>query len=112
METPNNGKLRVAIVGAGYVARHHIAALRRLDFIEIVAICDLDLAAARALAAASGVANAATGLAGIATSNPQAGLRADPARQPRTRSRSRPWTWVATSSWKSPWPTAWPNATP
>lgn len=71
MENSNNGKLRVAIVGAGYVARHHIAALRRLDFIEIVAICDLDLAAARELAAASGVANAATGLAGIAASRPQ-----------------------------------------
>jgi predicted dehydrogenase/nucleoside-diphosphate-sugar epimerase len=44
------GKLRIAIIGAGYVARYHIAALRRLDFVEIVAICDLDGDAARALA--------------------------------------------------------------
>ena len=44
------GKLRIAIIGAGYVARYHIAALRRLDFVDIVGICDLDGDAARALA--------------------------------------------------------------
>ena len=59
------------VVGAASVPPHHTAALRRLDFIEIAATCDLDLAAARELAAASGVANAATGLAGIAASRPQ-----------------------------------------
>ena len=49
------GKLRIAIIGAGYVARYHIAALRRLDFVEIVGICDLDGDAARKLAAAFGI---------------------------------------------------------
>lgn len=71
MEPNQNGKLRVAIVGAGYVAQHHIAALRRLDFVEIVAICDLDLEAARVLAAANGVAHAATRLAEVAASRPR-----------------------------------------
>src|SRR5687767_8423262 len=55
-------KLRVVIVGAGYVARHHIAALRRLDFVEIVAVCDLDVGAAQVLAKANGIPNALTRL--------------------------------------------------
>jgi predicted dehydrogenase/nucleoside-diphosphate-sugar epimerase len=49
---PIQGKLRVGIVGAGYVARYHLAALSRLDFVQIVGICDPNLEAARALAAA------------------------------------------------------------
>jgi predicted dehydrogenase/uncharacterized protein YbjT (DUF2867 family) len=49
------GKLRIAIVGAGYVARHHIAALRRLEFVEIVGICDIDTKAAQALATSFGI---------------------------------------------------------
>ena len=48
---PIQGKLRVGIVGAGYVARYHLAALSRLEFVEIVGICDPNLEAARALAA-------------------------------------------------------------
>ncbi|HET6907324.1 MAG TPA: Gfo/Idh/MocA family oxidoreductase, partial [Rhodanobacteraceae bacterium] len=51
----SQGKLRVGIVGAGYVARYHLAALSRLDFVEIVGICDPDLAAARKLADAFGI---------------------------------------------------------
>jgi predicted dehydrogenase/nucleoside-diphosphate-sugar epimerase len=51
MNTLSTKKLRVAIIGAGYVSAYHIAALRRLDFVEIVGLCDLDLDAARALAA-------------------------------------------------------------
>jgi len=51
----SQGTLRIGIVGAGYVARHHLAALRRLEFVEIVGIIDPDLRAARALAAAFGV---------------------------------------------------------
>jgi predicted dehydrogenase/nucleoside-diphosphate-sugar epimerase len=45
-----SAKLRVALVGAGYVARYHLAALKRLEFVEIAAICDVDQAAAKALA--------------------------------------------------------------
>lgn len=43
-------KLRVAVVGAGYVATHHLAALSRLDFVEVVGLCDSNTAAAEALA--------------------------------------------------------------
>lgn len=42
--------MRVALVGAGYVARYHLDALRRLDFVDIVAICDIDEGVATALA--------------------------------------------------------------
>lgn len=44
-------KIRVAVVGAGYVANHHLAALRTLDFVEIAGICDTNLEAARSMAA-------------------------------------------------------------
>ena len=39
-------RLRIGIVGAGYVARYHIEALKRLDYVEIIGICDLDREAA------------------------------------------------------------------
>ena len=35
MQATPNGTLKVAIVGAGYVASHHLAALKRLDFVEV-----------------------------------------------------------------------------
>ena len=43
-------KLRVAVIGAGYVASHHLAALAELDFVEIIAICDTNADAAQVLA--------------------------------------------------------------
>ena len=39
---------RVALVGAGYVATHHLAALKQLDFVDVVGICDPQLPAAQA----------------------------------------------------------------
>ncbi|MGY0798304.1 NAD-dependent epimerase/dehydratase family protein [Lysobacter sp. A286] len=63
-------RLRVGIVGAGYVAGHHLAALKRLDFVDIVGICDTDLAAAEALATRFGGV-AATHLADLAHLVPQ-----------------------------------------
>ncbi|WP_158883346.1 NAD-dependent epimerase/dehydratase family protein [Rhodanobacter sp. L36] len=48
-------KLRVAIIGAGYVSRYHIMALKRLDFVEIIAICDLNTKLAGALAKTYGI---------------------------------------------------------
>lgn len=44
-------KIRVAVVGAGYVANHHLAALRSVDFVELAGICDTNLEAARSMAA-------------------------------------------------------------
>jgi predicted dehydrogenase/nucleoside-diphosphate-sugar epimerase len=43
-------KIRVGVVGAGYVASRHLAALRDLPFVEIVGVCDLDQTRAAALA--------------------------------------------------------------
>lgn len=72
MQTPPSGKLRIGIIGAGYVATHHIAALRRLDFVEIVGIVDTDSMAAHALANRFGIAVVAASLADLAPLSPQA----------------------------------------
>lgn len=72
MNVGSQDKLRVGIVGAGYVARYHLAALRRLDFVELVGICDPDTAAARALAAAFGIGFVGSSLEELGTCQPQA----------------------------------------
>ncbi len=46
--------LRVAVVGLGWIARDHLAALGRLDGAEVVAVCDVDPERAEAAAAGSG----------------------------------------------------------
>ena len=48
-ESAPSARLRVAVVGAGYVATHPLAALKQLDFVDVVGICDSQLAAAQAL---------------------------------------------------------------
>lgn len=50
-ETP----VRVGVVGAGYIADPHLAALRRLDGVSAVAICDLSRGRAESLAAHYGI---------------------------------------------------------
>ncbi|MGN6222339.1 NAD-dependent epimerase/dehydratase family protein [Pseudoxanthomonas sp.] len=65
-------RLRVAIVGAGYVATHHLSALKRLDFVDVVGICDSQLPAAQALAKRFGVARAVARLEELADALPQA----------------------------------------
>lgn len=65
-------KLRVAIVGAGYVAQHHLAALRRLDYVELVGICDLNRTAAEALAKKHGIPLVGETLADLAEARPDA----------------------------------------
>lgn len=72
MQERPNGKLNVAIVGAGYVASHHLAALKRLDFVEVVGICDLDQAAAHAIANKFDVPIVAASLADLAALSPHA----------------------------------------
>lgn len=44
---PAGGKLRVGIVGAGDISQYHLAAWRRLEQVELVAVCDRDLERAR-----------------------------------------------------------------
>lgn len=65
-------KLRVAVVGAGYVATHHLAALSRLDFVELVGLCDSNAAAAEALAKRFKVPKIAATLADLADTTPDA----------------------------------------
>ena len=48
-------KLRVGIVGAGYVSSYHVRAVQSLSFAEVVAISDLDQAKAQEIAAQFGV---------------------------------------------------------
>ncbi len=57
-----SGQLRIGIVGAGYVSRHHIRALKQLDFVSIVALADQQLGAAQALAQSSAIAVACSSL--------------------------------------------------
>lgn len=65
-------KLRIAVVGAGYVAGHHLAALSRLDFVELVGLCDPNQEAANALAAKHKVGAVAASLDGLAHAKPHA----------------------------------------
>ena len=59
----NNEKIRVGLLGAGYIAVWHVNALRRNSDVEIVAVCDLSESAAGAIAASAGGANVYTSLA-------------------------------------------------
>ncbi|MGH8864533.1 MAG: NAD-dependent epimerase/dehydratase family protein, partial [Burkholderiales bacterium] len=63
-------RLRAVVIGAGYVARHHLAALRDLEFVDIVALVDLHLSAARFLASEFRVETVAATLAEIAGQSP------------------------------------------
>lgn len=42
--------MRVGMMGAGWIATDHVARLRRREGVELVAVCDVDLERARALA--------------------------------------------------------------
>jgi predicted dehydrogenase len=42
--------VRVGVIGAGWIAEKHVAILRGIDGVELVAVCDLDEGRARALA--------------------------------------------------------------
>ncbi|MEO7433125.1 MAG: NAD-dependent epimerase/dehydratase family protein [Dokdonella sp.] len=72
MQSTTTGRLRIAIVGAGYVASHHLAALKRLDFVDVVGICDPDSAAAHALANKFAIPVVAARLADLAVQSPDA----------------------------------------
>lgn len=72
MDPESKQRLRVAVVGAGYVAGYHLAALKRLDFVDIVGLCDLDTTAAQALATRFGVPVVARQLADLAGERPDA----------------------------------------
>ncbi|MDW8130298.1 MAG: NAD-dependent epimerase/dehydratase family protein [Bryobacterales bacterium] len=64
--------LRIAVVGAGYVSRHHIEALRSLPFVELVGIADLNQQAARLAAARYSIPFACQTLAELGEAKPDA----------------------------------------
>jgi len=64
--------LRIGIVGAGYVSRHHIEALRRLPFVRLVGIADINYDAAQAAAQRYGIPLACRKLEELATASPEA----------------------------------------
>ncbi|MEO7198827.1 MAG: NAD-dependent epimerase/dehydratase family protein [Dokdonella sp.] len=66
MKSETAKSVRVIVVGAGYVANHHLAALRRLDFVEVVGLCDSNVAAAELLAKKFEVTHVAASLADLA----------------------------------------------
>ena len=63
-------RLRVAIVGAGYVATHHLAALSQLEFVDLVGLCDSNVEAAQSLARRFDIARVAATLGEIADATP------------------------------------------
>ena len=54
----SNDALRIAIVGCGQIAQQHMQNYQKLDRVEMVAFCDLDLAAAQKAAETYGPADA------------------------------------------------------
>src|ERR1035437_8667575 len=46
--------LRLAVIGCGFFAQNHLHAWRAIKAVELVAVCDIDPAKARAAAAAFG----------------------------------------------------------
>lgn len=65
-------KLTVAVVGAGYVSRHHLAALKRTPRVEVIAVLDLDSAAAARVAAEFGVPRSGASLDELRDAPPDA----------------------------------------
>ncbi len=51
-------KLKVGIVGAGYVSAHHLRALKSLEDVQVVGVADLDLSKAQEVARSFGLPNA------------------------------------------------------
>ena len=49
------GKLRGAVIGCGAIAREHLAALKTLDNVDVVAVCDLSPVRAEATADRFGI---------------------------------------------------------
>ncbi|MFN0205009.1 MAG: NAD-dependent epimerase/dehydratase family protein [Planctomycetota bacterium] len=59
-------RTRVALVGAGYIAETHLAALRATPDVEVVAVCDVDAAKAERFVKKHGIANAVASISALA----------------------------------------------
>ena len=66
-----NSKVKVGLVGAGYVCAHHARALRSLPFVEIVGVADLDGERARKLAEQFSIPRVYPSLQAMAEARPE-----------------------------------------
>ncbi len=71
MTSPIAPKVRVGLIGAGYVAAHHLRALNALPFVEVVGICDRDRSRAEALARKFRVGAVYSDLSSMAGARPE-----------------------------------------
>lgn len=67
---PQPQKIRVGLVGAGYVSAHHLRALQALDFVEVVGIADVNFELAQQVARRFGVSAAFRSLAEMKPAKP------------------------------------------
>ena len=51
-------KFRVGLVGTGYVSQYHLKALKKLDYVQVAALCDSNLELATQVAKEAGIARA------------------------------------------------------
>ena len=58
MSNASKQKLRVGLVGMGYVSQYHLRALKKLDYVEVAALCDLNLDLANKAAKEAGISGA------------------------------------------------------
>jgi predicted dehydrogenase/nucleoside-diphosphate-sugar epimerase len=65
-----SAKFRTGVVGAGYVASHHLRAMKDLPFVEVVGICDSDRKRAEEMAARFGIPGVYSSLEEMATVRP------------------------------------------
>src|SRR5690242_20190766 len=63
-------KFRAGVIGAGYVANHHLRALRDSPFVEVVAVCDRDEVRARQLASKYGIARVCANVEDVGAAAP------------------------------------------
>ena len=58
MSNASKQKLRVGLVGMGYVSQYHLRALKKLDYVEVAALCDSNLDRANKAAKEAGISGA------------------------------------------------------
>jgi predicted dehydrogenase/nucleoside-diphosphate-sugar epimerase len=58
MSNASKEKLRVGLVGTGYVSKYHLRALQKLNYVEVAALCDSNLDCATKAAKQAGIAGA------------------------------------------------------
>ena len=71
MSNSNTKTLRVGVVGAGYVSKHHLRALGKLDYVTVVGICDSNFDRAAKAAKESAIPSAYRSLDEMMAAQPE-----------------------------------------